>query len=171
MSTSAGINPPSSTGIPGNSSTPNGYTWCAPPTAPSISPIPGYASRARAAGHAWGPSRYASATGRSTAARIEMAEESWERRVLEQLATEGLREQIRARRWRIFFRFLGFAFLFIALLAVLGVLSERERVCVDRCTAQVEMRGELDADGPLNAENVVAGLQAAFKNKGTQGVV
>jgi len=100
-----------------------------------------------------------------------MAEESWERRVLEQLATEGLREQIRARRWRIFFRLLGFAFLFIALLAVLGVLSERERVCVDKCTAQVEMRGELDADGPVNADNVVAGLQAAFKNKGTQGVV
>jgi protease-4 len=100
-----------------------------------------------------------------------MAEENWERRVLEQLATEGLREQIRARRWRIFFRFLAFAFLFVALMAFVGVLSEKERACLAKCTAQVEMRGELDADGPVSAENVMAGLQAAFKNKNTQGVV
>lgn len=100
-----------------------------------------------------------------------MADEGWERRVLEQLVTEGLREQIRARRWRIFFRFLAFAFLFIALMAFVGVLSQKERVCLEKCTAQVEMRGELDADGPVSAENVVAALQAAFKNKGTQGVV
>lgn len=100
-----------------------------------------------------------------------MADEGWERRVLEQLVTEGLREQIRARRWRIFFRFLAFAFLFIALIAFVGVLSQKEHVCLEKCTAQVEMRGELDADGPVSAENVMAALQAAFKNKGTQGVV
>ena len=100
-----------------------------------------------------------------------MADENWERRVLEQLVTEGLREQIRARRWRIFFRFLAFAFLFVALMAFVGVLSQREHVCLEKCTAQVEMRGELDADGPVSAENVVAALQAAFKAKGTQGVV
>ena len=100
-----------------------------------------------------------------------MADEGWERRVLEQLVTEGLREQIRARRWRIFFRFLAFAFLFIALMAFVGVLSQKEHACLEKCTAQVEMRGELDADGPVSAENIVAALQAAFKNKGTQGVV
>jgi protease-4 len=100
-----------------------------------------------------------------------MADEGWERRVLEQLVTEGLREQIRARRWRIFFRFLAFAFLFIALMAFVGVLSQKEHACLEKCTAQVEMRGELDADGPVSAENVVAALQAAFKNKGTQGIV
>ncbi|HTS20221.1 MAG TPA: S49 family peptidase [Casimicrobiaceae bacterium] len=99
-----------------------------------------------------------------------MAEESWERRVIEEIATEGLREQTRARRWKIFFRLLAFAFLFVALLAFIGVFSV-ERSCLDSCTAEVEMRGELDADGPVSAENVMAGLQAAFKNKGTRGVV
>ena len=100
-----------------------------------------------------------------------MAEESWERQVIEQLATEGLREQTRARRWGIFFKLLTFAFLFVALLAVAGALTGSQRSCLDKCTAQVELRGELDADGPASAENVMAGLQAAFKNKGTQGVV
>jgi protease-4 len=97
-----------------------------------------------------------------------MAEENWERRVIEQIAVEGLREQTRARRWRIFFRFLTFAFLFIGLFAVIGVLGETKTTCVGKCTAQVELRGELDGDGPVSAENVMAGLQAAFKDKGTQ---
>jgi len=100
-----------------------------------------------------------------------MADESWERRVIEQIAVEGLREQTRARRWRIFFRLLTFAFLFIALFAVIAMLGATRATCVGKCTAQVEMRGELDGDGPVSADNVMAGLQAAFKDKGTQGVV
>jgi protease-4 len=100
-----------------------------------------------------------------------MAEESWEHRIIEQLATAGLREQTRARRWGIFFKLLTFAFLFVALFAAIGALTETQRTCPDKCTAQVELRGELNADGPASAENVMAGLQAAFKNKGTQGVV
>jgi protease-4 len=100
-----------------------------------------------------------------------MAEESWEHRIIEQLATAGLREQTRARRWGIFFKLLTFGFLFVALFTAIGAFTESQRACLDKCTAQVELRGELDADGPASAENVMAGLQAAFKNKGTQGVV
>ena len=37
-----------------------------------------------------------------------MADENWERGVIERLATEGLREQQRARRWSIFFKLLTF---------------------------------------------------------------
>src|SRR5204863_2742540 len=100
-----------------------------------------------------------------------MAEENWERGVIERLATEGLREQKRARRWGIFFKLLTFAFLFATLLVTIGAISESTHTCLDKCTAMVEMRGELDADSPASAENITSGLQAAFKNKGTQGVV
>src|SRR5436309_12761468 len=100
-----------------------------------------------------------------------MAEEHWEHGVIERLATEGLREQKRARRWGIFFKLLTFAFLFATLLVTIGAFSEGTRACLDKCTALVEMRGELDADSPASAENIMSGLQAAFKNKGTQGVV
>src|SRR5438034_5607161 len=100
-----------------------------------------------------------------------MAEEHWERDVIERLATEGLREQKRARRWGIFFKLLTFAFLFATLLLAIGAFSEGAHTCLDKCTAVVEMRGELDADSPASAENIMSGLQAAFKNKGTQGVV
>ena len=100
-----------------------------------------------------------------------MAEENWERGVIERLATEGLSEQKRARRWGIFFKLLTFGFLFATLLLAIGAFSESTHTCLDKCTALVEMRGELDADAPASAENIMSGLQAAFKNKGTQGVV
>jgi protease-4 len=100
-----------------------------------------------------------------------MADEHWERDVIERLATEGLREQKRARRWGIFFKLLTFGFLLGSLLIAVGAFSESAHTCLDKCTAMVEMRGELDADGPASAQNVMSGLQAAFKNKGTQGVV
>ena len=35
----------------------------------------------------------------------------------------------------------------------------------------VEIQGELDPTGRASADNVIAGLQAAFKSKGTQGVI
>ncbi len=100
-----------------------------------------------------------------------MAEENWARGVIERLASEGLREMQRARRWGIFFKLLTLLLLFSALVLIAGTLSESARGCLDKCTALVEMRGELDADGPVSADNVMAGLQAAFKSKGTQGVV
>src|SRR5215468_5287530 len=100
-----------------------------------------------------------------------MADENWERRIIERLATEGLLEQQRARRWGIFFKLLTFAFLFVTLFVVLASIFESERTCLDKCTAMVELTGELDSEGRASAENVIVGLQAAFKNKGTQGVV
>ena len=98
-------------------------------------------------------------------------EDNWERRVLERLATDGLREQRRARRWGIFFKLLTFGFLFFILFAVLGVWTGSERLCLDKCTAMVEIQGEIEANARASADNVISGLQAAFKNKGTQGVV
>jgi len=98
-------------------------------------------------------------------------EDNWERRVLERLATDGLREQRRARRWGIFFKLLAFGFLFVVLFAALGAWTGSERLCLDKCTAMVEIQGEIDATSRASADNVIAGLQAAFKNKGTQGVV
>jgi protease IV len=98
-------------------------------------------------------------------------EENWERRVLEQLATEGLREQRRARRWGIFFKLLTFGVIFLGILAVLGTFSSGVKTCVDKCTGVVDIQGALETNGRASAENVIAGLQAAFKNKGTRGVV
>ena len=95
-----------------------------------------------------------------------MADENWERSVLEELARESLIERRRARRWGILWRSLTFLLLFGALSAVLVAIATRERVCVDKCTALVEVRGELDATSRASAERVISGLQSAFKSSG-----
>ncbi len=100
-----------------------------------------------------------------------MADENWEHSVLEQLARDALEERRRARRWGIFFKSLTFGLIFAAIAATLLEISSKERVCLDACTALVEVRGELDASGRASAERVIAGLQAAFKNTGTKAVV
>src|SRR5215470_7477825 len=100
-----------------------------------------------------------------------MTQDNWERGVIERLAEEGLREQRTARRWGIFFKLLTFGFLFLALFVAIGALYEHEASCAGKCTAMVDLRGELDTDELASAENVITGLQAAFKNKGTQGVI
>ncbi len=100
-----------------------------------------------------------------------MAEEHWEHGVIERLASEGLREMRRARRWGIFFKLLTLVLLFSILLVVVGTLSESTRSCRQVHRAGRHARRARSPTGRTNAENVMAGLQAAFKNKGTQGVV
>jgi len=100
-----------------------------------------------------------------------MAEENWERSLIETFATEMLAEQRRARRWGIFFKLATLGIVVAGLVVVLGVVAARERVCLDRCTALVDVRGELSAGGRASAERVIAGLQGAFKHQGTKGVI
>jgi protease-4 len=100
-----------------------------------------------------------------------MAEENWERSLIEKFAIEMLAEQRRARRWGIFFKLATLGIVVAGLVVVLGVVAARERVCLDRCTALVDVRGELSAGGRASAERVIAGLQGAFKHQGTKGVI
>ena len=100
-----------------------------------------------------------------------MAEEGWERRALEALANDIVTERRRARRWAIFFRFLTLAFVVIGALALFGVIGTKGQLCIDKCTAIVQVEGEIDRDGRASAENVIEGLHAAFEHPGTKGVV
>jgi protease IV len=95
----------------------------------------------------------------------------WERSALEKIALASLQEQRRSRRWSIFFKLLGFIYLFALLFVVLGWFGKRDGVVPARHTAVVEIQGVIAPDHPGAAGNVVAGLQEAFKDKNTQGVV
>jgi protease-4 len=95
----------------------------------------------------------------------------WERAALEKIALASLLEQRRSRRWGIFFKLLGFIYLFALLFVALGWLGKRDGVSPARHTAVVEINGMIAAEHPGSADNVTAGLQEAFKDKATQGVV
>ena len=102
-----------------------------------------------------------------------MAEDSnWERKVLEKVALAAVDEQRRARRWGIFFKLLGFAYLGAILLMAAEIEGwGGEGKHGGRHTALVEMQGVIQAKGDANADDILAALQAAFDDKGTAGVV
>ena len=91
--------------------------------------------------------------------------------MLEKVALASLQEQRRSRRWGIFFKLLGFIYLFALLFVALGWLGKRDGVATTKHTAVVELRGVIAADHPGSADNINVGLQEAFKDKNTQGVV
>ncbi|MFM9888663.1 MAG: S49 family peptidase [Burkholderiales bacterium] len=94
--------------------------------------------------------------------------EGWERLVIERLASEGLKEQRRARRWGIFFKILGFAYVtFILVMAIDWGFGGKS----GKHTALIEIAGVIDAKGNANADRVITALQNAFKDANTQGIV
>ena len=95
---------------------------------------------------------------------------NWEKDVLTSIATEGLKEQKRSRRWGIFFKALTFVYLFV-LLAVINPSLPDKGNKGEKHTALVELKGVIAADAEASADNVVSGLRAAFENADTAGVI
>lgn len=100
-----------------------------------------------------------------------MADESWERKTLEQLASDLVVERRRARRWSIFFRLTGITLAVIALVGLLALVGLSGKVCLDQCTAVVHVEGEIERDGRANAEDVITGLKAAYESPQVKGVL
>jgi protease-4 len=96
---------------------------------------------------------------------------SWERDALERLARAALDEQRRARRWGIFFKSLTFLYLFILLFVFLGLLGGKDGTLPGRHTALVDLNGVIAADSEASADRINQGLQEAFKDKNTAGVI
>src|SRR5947207_4332920 len=96
---------------------------------------------------------------------------SWERDLLTKLAADALAEQRRRRRWGIFFKLLTFAYITIVLLLMVDWSSRGDFTGSKKYTAVVELNGIIAPGTDASAENVILGLQAAFKEKSTQGVI
>ncbi len=94
----------------------------------------------------------------------------WERKVLERIALDGLKEQRARRRWGIFFKLLGFAYVGILIWGVFG-LGGGDAMDTERHTALVQMNGVIQAKGEADADGVVGALQAAFDDKNTAGII
>ncbi|SFW29161.1 S49 family peptidase [Nitrosovibrio sp. Nv17] len=94
-----------------------------------------------------------------------------DRALLEKLVLSSVREQRRTRQWGVFFKSLTFVYLFLLLFFGLGWLGDSEISLSGKHTALVDLRGVIAPDTVSSAENVNAGLQSAFKDQKTQGVI
>lgn len=101
----------------------------------------------------------------------EVRSEGSEKQMLEKLLLSSLQEQRRARQWSIFFKSLTFGYLFILLFVGLGWFGDSDMSISGKHTALVELRGVIAPDSISSADNVNAGLQHAFKDQKTQGVI
>src|SRR5690242_13565898 len=91
----------------------------------------------------------------------------WERDLIAKLANAALIEQRRARRWGIFFKALFFVYLTFVLLALVD--WQGAGMSGKKHTALVDLTGIIAPGNDASAEKINASLQAAFKDKTTQG--
>jgi len=94
----------------------------------------------------------------------------WERELVTKLATAALKEQRRARLWGIFFKLLTFAYVTVFLLMAID-WKGGEMGGGKKHTAMVEVSGLIAPGTDASAEKITTALQAAFKDKNTQGVI
>ena len=90
--------------------------------------------------------------------------------MLERLAFKTLAELRRARRWNLVLRFAWLA-LVIALAVILMEPEWLDAGSSGPHSALVDIRGVIGDDGDANADQIVAGLQAAFADSDTAGVI
>ncbi len=98
-------------------------------------------------------------------------QDDWHRNLVNRLAFASINEQRRARRWNVFFKGL----LALYLLAILLLYWPGDWPKVDKLsgkhTALVELKGVISDESEASADTVIAGLQDAFEDTNTAGVI
>ena len=96
---------------------------------------------------------------------------SWERDLVNRLAFASLNEQRRSRRWGIFFKSLLWLYLIIVLLMFVRQGLPNADFVSGKHTAVIDLQGVIADDMDASADNIIKGLQAAFKDDNTAGVI
>ncbi|MDO9273192.1 MAG: S49 family peptidase [Rugosibacter sp.] len=94
----------------------------------------------------------------------------WERKALENVALAAITEQQRSRRWGIFFKFLGLAYLSLILAFVIDWGQPERFTDGQKITALVNVTGVIDSSD-ASAENLISALKEVYEDKHTAGVI
>lgn len=95
---------------------------------------------------------------------------SWEQETIEKVLLETVKEQRRARRWRIFFRFVMLAIVAGAIIMAYTDKEDDGDAKKGPQIAVVDFKGVI-SDETQNYETVIKGLNAALKDKKTVAVI
>lgn len=102
----------------------------------------------------------------------KIQKDGWERDLLQQLATDALKERRRSRRWGVFFKLLTFAYIGLLIYLVMpDSLGLKEMEKSKAHTALVDMEGVISPAQGVDADTVVEGLRDAFEDKNTKAVI
>ena len=97
--------------------------------------------------------------------------DNWHRDLVNRLAFASVNEQRRARRWNVFFKCLLALYLGALLLLYWPAEWPAMDKIAEKHTALVDMRGIISDETEANAETVIEGLQDAFADTKTAGVI
>lgn len=93
-------------------------------------------------------------------------------KMMQQWLMETLKEQRRARRWKLFFRFVRFAVLIVALVFV---WKSSNQVTGDEFASEhvavVNVLGQIGEEQEVNADTLIRGIRAAFNDSGTRALI
>jgi protease IV len=99
---------------------------------------------------------------------------NWERAVLEKVALKAIEEQRRSRQWSALFKLLWFAFALLIVASVFGWIGRPDKdvsATIGKHTAVIDVEGIIGVDSKASAEKLMKGLNRAFKDANTQGVI
>ncbi len=96
---------------------------------------------------------------------------SFEQVLVSQIAKDFLQEQRRNRRWGIFFKILMALYLFSFLAIYISSDWDRTSLGGGKHTALIDIDGVISSNTPANADYIVSGLRAAYKDKNTAGII
>ncbi len=99
------------------------------------------------------------------------ANQDWQKSLINRLLFASLTEQRRARRWGIFFKSLMFVYIGLLLFYVPGDIGEGRGLSHDNHVALIDIDGVISASSKANADDIVAGLRAAFKEKKAKAII
>jgi len=95
--------------------------------------------------------------------------------IVQRLAFAAVNEQRRSRRWRIFFIILTFLYLTPIVLLTVDLndfdILKTEKDGSGKHTALIKMPGVIATGEKASAENIINGLQSAFEDEDTAGVI
>lgn len=93
-----------------------------------------------------------------------------ERSALERVLLANLVEQRRTRRWGVFFKSLGFIWLFLVVILIIAH-EDGDFSGTGPHTALVDLQGEIGGEDGVLADDVISALGSAFEDKKTKAVV
>lgn len=96
---------------------------------------------------------------------------SREWQMIEKMLMASHQENRRRRRWSVFFRFLGFGYLFLLLILFLPMTSDVAPSVSGKHTALVEVNGVIAEQSDANADRIVTGLRKAFEAEDSEAVL
>lgn len=100
----------------------------------------------------------------------EQNKPSWEQETIQKVLLETIKEQRRARRWRIFFRLVVIIVIVIGVWQALGNSDELDEGKKGPQVAVVDFNGVI-SDETQNYKTVIKGVTAALKDKKTVAVI